>query len=70
MAHARLCGRIQSLIQPSHIRFALKRLDVTISVERLADAGLGRDVHKPIAIRFARVTVFFAGSRSLYSRLK
>ena len=64
MAHAKLSGRIQSLIQPSDIRFALKRLRVTISVECLNGAGLVRDVHKPIAIRFARETVFFADSRS------
>ena len=57
----------RTLIQPSHIRFALKRLDVTISVERLTGAGLGRDVHKPIAIRFAHETVFFADFRSVSS---
>jgi hypothetical protein len=41
MAHAKLCGRIQTLIETSHIRFALRRLDVTISVARLTDAGGG-----------------------------
>jgi hypothetical protein len=67
MAHAKLCGRIQTLIQPSHIRFALKRLDVTISAERLTGAGLWGDVHKPIAIRFAPETFFFADFRSISS---
>jgi hypothetical protein len=67
MAHAKLSGRIQTLIETSHIRFALKRLDVTISVARLTDAGLGRDVHKPIAIRFAHETVFFADFRFVSS---
>jgi hypothetical protein len=60
MAHAKLCGRIQTLLRTSHIRFALKQLDVTISHERLTGAGLARDVHDEIAIRFAHETVFFA----------
>jgi len=64
MAHAKLCGRIQSLIQPSDIRFALNQLSVTISVERLTGAGLVRNVHKPIGIRFA---LFFADPTSVSS---
>jgi hypothetical protein len=67
MTHAKLRGRIQTLIQPSHIRFALKGLDVTISVKRLTGADLGRDVRKLIAIRFAHRAVFFADSRSVWS---
>jgi hypothetical protein len=59
--------QIQTLIEPLHIRFAFKRLDVNISDERLTGAGLGRDVHKPKAIRFAQETVFFADFRSVWS---
>ena len=58
MAHAKLSGRIQTLIQAIHIRLAFKLLDVAMSVERLTGAGLGWDVRKPIAIRFAHETVF------------
>ena len=58
MAHAKLCGRIQALIQAIHIRLPFKQLDVAMSVERLTGAGLGRDVRKPMAIRFAHETVF------------
>jgi hypothetical protein len=64
MAHANPCGEIQSLIQASHIRFAIKRLGVTISVDRLNDAGVAWDIHKPIAIRIAPESVFFANFRS------
>jgi hypothetical protein len=67
MVHAKLGSRIQSLIQPSGIRFALKGLNVTICVERLTDAGLVRDVHKPFAIRFALETVFFADPKPVSS---
>jgi hypothetical protein len=45
------------LIQPSHIRFAIKRLEVTIFAYRLNDDGVAWDIHK-LAIRIAPETVF------------
>jgi hypothetical protein len=57
MAHSNLCGEIQNLIEPLHIGCAIKRLEVTISVDRLNDAGVARDIDKPIAIRIAPETV-------------
>ena len=69
MARANLHGEFQSLIQPLHIRFAIKRLDATISVDRLNDASVARDIHKPIAIRIAPKP-FFSPTLDLHCRLK
>ena len=70
MAHANLGGEIQSLIQPLHIRFAIRRLEVTISVERLNVACVAQDIPKSIAIRIAPETVFLSPTLDLHCRLK
>lgn len=58
ITRAMLSGRSQAGIQPSLICFSLKGLDVMISRDRLTGAGLGRDFHKAIAIRLARMKLF------------
>jgi hypothetical protein len=69
MAHATLWGEIRALIQPLHIRFAIKRLEVTICVDRLNDAGVAPDIHKPIASE-SHLKPFFSPALDLHRRLK
>jgi hypothetical protein len=70
MAHAYLCGELQSLIQPLHIRFAIKRLDVTNFCRPSETMMLWRGIFTSRLQSESQLKPFFSPTLDLHRRLK